>query len=223
MLMRWLWVLGILAGLILIVTLASAKAELLTTQERARLESTAQVFANGGRGSAIYIGNNRWLTSRHIAETGVASVRTATVSFYSVKTEWLCERCDLAVLSTPPQRVRNIPTISYICRPVRIGEEVSYTGSPSNPMSVERLTFFGRIAGIVNDAGNGSRIVVNIWLTMGGSGAGVIDAGGTLIGIVSDTVQRMVHPALPRVPLSMALVSPLTEFCEYEKQRTGQP
>lgn len=193
-------------------------------QNGEHISSSAKIhLSRQGSGSAIYIGEGRWLTAKHVASNPIKSLRTPTVYYFSVKVEWLCPSCDLAVVQTDEEKGGLVPPMNWLCREPVIGEHVSYSGSPQNSMRVKVLTFYGRVAGGLSPLHDGSwRFPINAYGDVGASGSGLLGEFGNVIGIITQQERRFVLPGIA-VPETILWVSPLTEFCAYERDREASP
>ena len=204
------------------IVLAAAIAWTSYDTNVSRIDSVGKIFlSSGGWGSAIHIGNDRWLTAKHVVERyKIKSLRTLDVYYFGTEIEWMCDTCDLAIVKTPHQSFKEIPTITYECREPIIGEVVSYSGSPISHTQMPHLTFYGRVASdrYWNNYNNGPLFPVNIYTRPGGSGSGILDEDGILFGLVTQ-METMFNPFAENIPMPIVWVSPLTEFCKYEKSR----
>jgi len=151
-------------------------------------ESCVMIYADNGetevQGSAVAIGENRYLTAYHAIADGRTNLKTSdgeklTIESYS-------EELDIMVLTSENEAV---PVKIGDSDNVRVNDEVIIIGSPMGEKNtVIRTTVKLLVDGIVT------------WKTVGGgtSGGAVFDTQGNLIGIViSGSAMDYVTIAVP--------------------------
>lgn len=137
-------------------------------------ESCVMIYADNGetqvQGSAVAIGENRYLTAYHVIADGRTNLKTSdgeklTVENYS-------EELDIMVVTSIGKAV---PVKIGDVRDTRVGDEVIMISSPMGAYNtVTRATIKGILEKIVIDGAS----------TGGSSGGGVFNMKGELIGIV---------------------------------------
>lgn len=137
-------------------------------------ESCVMIYASDEnsqvQGSAVAIGENRYLTAYHVIADGRTNVKTSdgeklTIESYS-------EELDIMVLTSEKKAV---PVKIGDVRDSRVGDEVVIIGSPDgNNDTVIHTTIKGILEKIVVDGTSGG----------GSSGGGMFNMKGELIGIV---------------------------------------
>jgi len=224
------WKRTIAAAAVILLGLAVPHFSSVTAHEADRISSVAKLFVeispcpkctpSQGHGTATYIGNNRWLTAKHLTKHKITSLRTPTVGFYAVEVEWECKFCDIAVVRTKPQKVVEIPAVPYSCTLPPLGEPVSYTGNPTNSLGIPFLTFYGRVSGVghILKRDGEEMILVSIWANFGTSGAALLDSRGTIVGVMS--AQDRFGSPFGSSPQPVAWASVMKPFCQYEASRT---
>jgi S1-C subfamily serine protease len=160
-------------------TVAAVEAEpepaVLTDAQIEELKkSCVMIYADNGetqvQGSAVAIGENRYLTAYHVIADGRTNLKTSdgeklTVESYS-------EELDIMVVTSENKA---IPVKIGDIRDSRAGDEVIIIGSPQGNNDTVTRTTVKRIVGTIILDG----------VTIGGaSGSGVFDMQGNLIGII---------------------------------------
>ena len=144
-------------------------------------QSVYQVRTGSAIGTAFYIGNNEWLTAAHVVE-GEASVKlhhgssviSATVTAGNSNT-------DLAILSgSPAATILTLGDQSALA----LGEDVWVMGFPLH-VAPQPAVSRGVKSRVETDAVRGSRIFTDAAINPGNSGGPLVDACGTVYGVVS--------------------------------------
>lgn len=154
--------------------------------EHALQSADVKVLLDKGHGSAVHIGNGYFLTAAHVADasTGRLDIKLHDKSIRKATKLWSSKDYDIA-------------TSSLSCEMVKVGTPLTLTG---NPMMLEDITSFGRIAGDERTLEHWkSVLVVSAPTIPGQSGGAVYNEKHEIVGI---TVGMM---ALPIGPFSASV------------------
>ncbi|WP_065091518.1 S1C family serine protease [Rhizobium leucaenae] len=141
--------------------------------------SVVKVTEKDGHGSGVNIGNGYVITAGHVADGNAkAKLKTSDGREMDADVLWVNKEYDIALL-----RAVGLPTVgsSLDCRTAKAGEEIQAAG---NPMDLEFVSSFGRIAGDVRELGPWRQVLItDITIVMGQSGGPVFEADGRVVGI----------------------------------------
>jgi serine protease Do len=130
-------------------------------------------------GSGVNIGDGFIVTAAHVAgDATTVKIKTSTGKEVDADVLWINKTYDLALLRTADM----IGKGTHIdCRTAKAGETIQAAG---NPLDLEFVSSFGRIAGDVREIGPWKEaLVTDITTVMGQSGGPVFEADGRVIGI----------------------------------------
>jgi putative serine protease PepD len=161
----------------------------------------AKLTVATGHGTAVYIGNNRFLTAAHVVEDDRDNPMTLTTSdgiTFAVTVIGYDDNTELAILSsTTPADPHGMKAATLPCdRPdPGVGAALEIVGYPLKFSSVH---FYGRVAGRADHPGvAGLNVIVgDITAAPGASGAPVLDSTGALVGLVSAVSSWGTPPAI---------------------------
>jgi len=149
--------------------------------------SVVKVSIGRGHGSAVMIGTDSegrgiYLTAHHVAvnatEDKPATIKTDQGMEARAEVLWGSEKYDIALI-----RAELVVSKSDLeCRRPEFGEQLEMRG---NPLNMEHISTWGRVAGKSHKVGNAWENVVPIdgALAGGMSGGAVFDTNGDLVGI----------------------------------------
>jgi S1-C subfamily serine protease len=141
--------------------------------------ATVKVVLPKGHGSGVHIGNGFVLTAAHVAgDASTVELKSKDGKKRQADVLWINKAYDIALLRTSPEM---LPAARLSCETVKAGTAIEVIG---NPLSVEFVTAYGKIAGAARTAGPWKSVYVTDTTTvMGQSGGGVFAASGELVGI----------------------------------------
>lgn len=141
--------------------------------------SVVFVSVDKGHGSGVHIGQGYVLTAAHVVDGATTiMLRTADGAPRPADVLWVNKTYDIALLKTDPT---GIGAATLACRYAHTGEDIRAIG---NPVSLEFVSSYGRIAGEVRQLGPWKSVLVtDITTVPGQSGGPVFDEGGALVGI----------------------------------------
>ncbi|QIG68660.1 putative trypsin-like peptidase protein [Rhizobium phage RHph_TM3_3_14B] len=142
-------------------------------------DSAIKISVGDGLGSGVHIGGGNILTAAHV----VGDAKTVKVkTFAGIEDDadvlWINKDFDIALIHTGG----NVSGSSELdCREPRFGEQLQAIG---NPLGIEFVASFGRVAGSGRQTGPWKRVIVTDMTTvMGQSGGGVFANDGRIVGI----------------------------------------
>lgn len=144
------------------------------------LPADVKVLMDNGHGSAVYIGNNTFLTAAHVVSkiTKPFTIKLHDGSVRKAEVLWFNAKYDIGLIAADGEGLR---TSDLQCRELDIGEAIRIEG---NPTIMEFVSATGRIAGEGRKIGFWERVqVVDITILPGQSGGPVYDKDGKLVGI----------------------------------------
>jgi len=173
--------------------------------------NVVKVSDKDGHGSGVNIGNGFVVTAGHVAD-GNKTVKLKTSDGRELDADvlWVNNTYDIALL-----RADGLGGGSSLdCRTAKTGEQIQAAG---NPMDLEFVSSFGRIAGDVREAGPWKEVLVtDITIVMGQSGGPVFEPDGRVIGITvgvaTATLQGGIIGATPSLT-GFGLVVPSSTVC----------
>ncbi|NTA48123.1 trypsin-like peptidase domain-containing protein [Agrobacterium tumefaciens] len=199
-----------LVALFVLVAATSAAAYTLLPEPPvpATESATVKVFPSNGHGSGVHIGDGFIVTAAHV----VGQEKTVQVKGKNGPTRkadvlWVNTAHDIALLRTSSD---GLGAARLACRAVKAGDPIVSYG---NPLKIEFVAAYGKIAGEPREAGPWKSVyVTDITTVMGQSGGPVYADGGDLIGI---TVGVMAAPIGASGSLvGYGFVVPSTAVCE---------
>ncbi|MEZ2132445.1 MULTISPECIES: S1C family serine protease [unclassified Sinorhizobium] len=155
---------------------------------KATAAAAVLIKLESGHGSGVHIGNGFVLTASHVAD-GSKAFKLQTVDGKTKDAEvlWTNKQYDISLLRTDPA---GLPAATLKCEYAHDGEAIQAVG---NPLSLEFVSAFGRIAGGNRSLGPWKSVLVtDITTVPGQSGGGVFDADGNLIGITVGVLNAQV-------------------------------
>lgn len=141
--------------------------------------ATVKVILKNGHGSGVHIGNGFVVTAAHVAEdASTVELKTKDGKIRPADVLWVNKAYDIALLRTSPKM---LPAAHLDCRTAPAGAAIEAIG---NPLSVEFVSAYGKIAGAPRPTGPWKSVfITDITTVQGQSGGGVFAASGDLVGI----------------------------------------
>lgn len=171
--------------------------------------SVVKVVTGTGHGSGVHIGNGLVLTAAHVIK-GETNVRyhLDDGSEGAMSILWRGETADIALVRMDGWS--GVDAANLVCRTPTPGEALILRG---NPILLENITTWGRVAGEVTQVGPWAAVVpVDGALAGGMSGGGAFDLDGNLVGLnVGMVVQPM---GLGASAVGIALILPGEALCD---------
>jgi S1-C subfamily serine protease len=195
-------------ALILAAAFAVAVGGCNTQPETHEAGSVAKIMDEGGHGTAVYTGNNFWVTAAHVVgDLKEMTIKTDDGREIKAEVLWSNTARDVALVRADGA---GVAAANLECRTPQIGEIVRMVG---NPMSLENITTWGRIAGEVREFGPWISIVpVDGSLGPGMSGGAMFDADGDFVGI--NVGMAMMQLGMGAAPMGIAATVPGSTICE---------
>ena len=149
-------------------------------------DAVVKVIVTNGHGSGVVYRDRYIITAHHVvSKVGEASIKTIDGKTRKATVMWSNAAYDLALLKMD----EDLPSARLDCRTAQPGEVIT---APGNPLGVEFITAYGKIAGSARQLGPWKSVLVtDITTVMGQSGGPVFDENGNVIGI---TVGVMTAP-----------------------------
>lgn len=144
------------------------------------LSADVKVLLDQGHGSAFYAGNNLWLTAAHVVDgpSKRLDLKFADGSTRKATVLWISKTTDVALLQADGEGVAVSP---INCGMPQVGDDITLAG---NPVGLEFIRAFGRIAGEEREIGPWKSVVVVSAPTIPGqSGGAVYNSQGEVVGI----------------------------------------
>lgn len=142
-------------------------------------DSAIKISLADGLGSGVHIGGGNILTAAHVVgDAKMVKIKTFAGIEGDADVLWINKDFDIALIHTGG----NVSGSSELdCREPRFGEQIQAVG---NPLGMEFIASFGRVAGAGRQLGNWKRVVVTDMTTvMGQSGGGIFANDGRVVGI----------------------------------------
>lgn len=142
-------------------------------------DSVVKIMTDDGLGSGVHIRNGNILTAAHVVgDSKKVKIKTIAGTEDEATVLWANKDFDIALIHTDG----NVSGSSNIdCREPKLGEQIQAIG---NPLGVEFISSFGRVAGEGRKTGPWERVVVtDITTVMGQSGGPIFANDGRIIGI----------------------------------------
>lgn len=175
---------AVLFGAPTVVAIATPKPQIINTTfvqspPTASEDSLVKIVVADGLGSGVHIGHGNIITAAHV----VSDAKTVKVKTFSgVEAEasvmWINKDYDIALIHTNGQM---FGMSNLDCREPKLGEQIQAAG---NPLGIEFVSSFGRVAGTARQMGNWKTVIItDITTVMGQSGGPVFAADGRVVGI----------------------------------------
>lgn len=204
---------GWLAGALTVAVAAAGApyAKEYVSPTPATFEAAVRVTVGNSAGSGVALDGGLVLTAAHVVKGAkVVSLKAADGRIGGAEVLWVNEARDSAMLRTNMK----LPAAKLDCRPPQVGDDIFTIG---NPVGVEFVAAYGKIAGKAREFGPVKNVfVTNISSVYGQSGGGVFNADGLVVGINSMT---MLAP-IPTGPNSWSptmtgygFIVPASEIC----------
>lgn len=142
-------------------------------------DSAVKISVADGFGSGVHIGGGNILTAAHVVgDQKTVKIKTLAGTEGEATVLWVNKDYDVALIHTDG----NVSGSSELdCREPRFGEQLQAIG---NPLGMEFIASFGRVAGKARATGPWKSVVVTDMTTvMGQSGGGVFANDGRIVGI----------------------------------------
>lgn len=199
-----------LVALFLVVAATSATAYALLPPPTAAATETAtvKIQLENGHGSGVHIGDGFIVTAAHVVgDAKEVQMKAKGGENRKADVLWVNKAYDIALLRTSSA---GLGTAHLSCRPVKGGDPIVSYG---NPLKIEFVAAYGKIAGEPRQTGPWKSVyVTDITTVMGQSGGPVYADNGDLIGI---TVGVMAAPiGFSGSLVGYGFVVPSTAVCE---------
>jgi serine protease Do len=196
---------AILAAVALFVGGAMSRAD--TQQPSATAGAVVKVVLPNGHGSGVSVGNGYIVTAGHVADgQKTVKIETKDGRSYEADVLWVNDTYDIAMLRAPVALVGAGADLD--CRSAKTGESIFATG---NPLELDFVTTYGRIAGDERELGPWKTVLVTDITTIPGqSGGPVFEADGRVIGI---TVGVVTVPGPIAVFTGFGAIVPASTVC----------
>lgn len=141
--------------------------------------SDVEIMLDAGLGSGVHIGDGLFLTAAHVVDhpSKRLDVKLRDKSLRAAKVLWMAKDYDIALLSADG---KDVDSSKLACRDVKVGEAISAIG---NPLGIESITAFGRVAGETRQIGDRPMYVMDMTVVMGSSGGPIFDEKDEIVGI----------------------------------------
>lgn len=169
--------------------------------------ATVKVILKNGHGSGVHIGNGFVVTAAHVTgDAATVELKTKDGKTRPADVLWVNKAYDIALLRTSPE---TLPAAHLDCRMAEAGTAIEAIG---NPLSVEFVSAYGKIAGAPRAQGPWKSVfITDITTVQGQSGGPVFGSSGYLVGI---TVGVMGVPmGFSASLVGYGFVVPSTEVC----------
>ena len=147
--------------------------------------------------SGVYIGNGVVITAKHCTSPEGNKLKSASVIFdnggtpegapsFDATVLWAADKSDIAAFKITVNV--DVKSAELACRDPKIGEPIEVVG---NPLDVDFVHTWGRIAGVTRTFPNGEEFVVpvDVAIASGNSGGPIYDALGKILGIADAVIQ----------------------------------
>lgn len=147
-------------------------------------DSVVMVNVEGGHGSGVHIGNGFVITAAHVTgDAKEVSLKRQVGEDVKAEVMWVNKAYDIALLRTSGKLAGKA---SLDCAQPKLGDEIQAAG---NPLNLEFVSSFGRIAGAARAADPWREVVItDITTVMGASGGPLFGKDGRVVGIVVGVV-----------------------------------
>lgn len=143
--------------------------------------AVVKITMENGHGSGVHIGGGYILTAAHVLlNMDGVRIKTDTLEVQSAEVLWVNKSYDAALIKVDhPDRLKATP---LVCETQMQKGALVY--SEGNPLGLEGISTWGRIAGKAQAAGPWRNVLITDMVTIPGmSGGGVYDMAGRLVGI----------------------------------------
>ncbi|MBY3434802.1 trypsin-like peptidase domain-containing protein [Rhizobium laguerreae] len=143
-------------------------------------DSVVMVNLADGHGSGVHIGNGFIITAAHVAgEAKEVDIKRQVGEDLKAEVLWVNKAYDIALLRTSGKLAGQS---ALNCAQPKIGDEIQAAG---NPLNLEFVSSFGRIAGTARAAEPWREVVItDVTTVMGASGGPLFGKDGRVVGIV---------------------------------------
>lgn len=143
---------------------------------------TVKIVLEKGHGSGVYIGGNLILTAAHVVDTaadGKVKVKTEGGNILKGEVLWMSKARDVALIRVSGTFGLRPAVLS--CAVPKVGDAIQARG---NPLSVEFLSMWGRVAGTQREMGPWLvGVPTDMTILPGMSGGPVFGADGRVVGL----------------------------------------
>lgn len=175
-----------------------------------------------GTCSGVYIGNGVVITAKHCTDPEGNKLKSASVIFdnggtlvdapsFDATVIWAADKADIAAFKISVNT--NVKSAELACRDPKIGETIEVVG---NPLGVDFVHTWGRVAGVVRTSPDGEEylVPVDVAIASGNSGGPVYDAFGKVLGIADAVIQGQAPfgPGVGHVDLMVSSQAACGEF-----------
>jgi serine protease Do len=158
--------------------------------------TVVKVLVGEGHGSGVNIGEGKILTAAHVVGDGkTAKIKTSDGKELDASVVWSNKDYDVAMLQSDPLTLGRGSALD--CREPVVGELIQSAG---NPIMLEFVSSFGRVAGGIREEGPWKTVfITNLTTAPGQSGGPVFDKNSNVIGIAVGVIIAPLggHPASP--------------------------
>lgn len=143
-------------------------------------DSVVMVSLEGDHGSGVHIGNGFIITAAHVAgDAKEVGIKRQVGEDLKAEVLWVNKAYDIALLRTSGKLAGQA---ALDCAQPKIGDEIQAAG---NPLNLEFVSSFGRIAGTARAAEPWREVVItDVTTVMGASGGPLFGKDGRVVGIV---------------------------------------
>jgi len=176
--------------------------------------SDVEIRRDDGLGSGVHIGDGLFLTAAHVVRGvkpgGRIDVKLRDKSLRKAAVLWQSPENDIALLSADGT---DVESSKLNCAPVTVGQPITSIG---NPLGVESIQAFGRVAGEPRPIGGvEAAFVMDMTVIMGQSGGPVFNMDDEIVGINSMVMMATVAPdgVTGRFAVGYGYAIPSTVIC----------
>ena len=147
---------------------------------RARLAADVKILLDQSHGSGFFINDNLVVTAAHVVngKSKRLDLRMSDGSLRKATVLWTADTSDIALLAADGT---DVAPATIACEAPKVGDEITMVG---NPLSLEKITAFGRIAGDELKIGHwDSVMVVSGPVIPGQSGGAAYNSKGEVVGV----------------------------------------
>ncbi len=142
-------------------------------------DSVVLINVADGHGSGVHLGGGFIVTAAHVTDgSKPIKLKTSDGKEYEASFLWASKAYDIALIHTDGTIAGRS---SLDCRTANVGDEIQASG---NPLSLEFVSSFGRVAGNVREMGPWKQVfITDITTVMGVSGGPIFEPDGRVVGI----------------------------------------